>query len=220
MPILRMQSIERDLSLFKKLLPIVLMVAATFGATLASAQGVGVREARVEVVSNQNLRDSQRSSFREFSSDPSYYGAMYVSPNGAYAWNMDINSMEAAEVLAKHSCESSGAQCSLYARSVPASRAGQEPFGGLAMSQAPGAVQWIRQNRGRDNAVALAASPYWGYWTQMNSRGTRVAETRALRECQRSIESRMSEWLEPDEIQALQRAGLFDCRIIVSIRGR
>ncbi|MEO1640826.1 MAG: hypothetical protein AAFU41_16415 [Pseudomonadota bacterium] len=214
-----MRSIAKDQFLFS-LLKAAVSSAVLLAAAPLSAQSFAAQQARVEVMASTSLNSEQRQQFDRFSNEPSYFGAFYVSSNGGSAWHRDVNTLDAARVLAQHDCESGGSRCSLYAVMVPDAPAGRTSFDKLAMSQAPGIMQWIRARRGSSNGSAIAASPYWGYYATIRGNGVRAAERDALRDCRQDLNQRINDWLDPDQIGALQAAGLLECQIIVSVRER
>ena len=214
-----MRLIQRGLFLFKKTV-IGLSLALACISSASNAQGFAASESSVQIHSQQNLTSQQQRAFAEFQSEAPFFGAFYVSANGAYSWIRDINTLEAAKIVAQVSCEEHGAACSLYASIVPNVPEGREAFDKLAMSEVQRAFLWIRSNQGKSSGAAMAASGYWGYHTAVRGAGVRRAERDALRECRSRLDEFVRDQLSPQQVAALQQADLYDCRIIVSIRER
>ena len=187
----------------------------------ASAQTIAASEPQVRIVGSQNLNSGQRSAFKKFQSEGKYYGAFVVSSRGAWSYRTNLNSVAAAEVLAKLGCQKNGATCSIYAELTPKPAANRSSaFEGLSQQLAPDAVRWLKTKRAASQASAIAGSDYWGHFSVTRNQGVSKARSDARRECQRDLDRRVSDWLKADEIEALRAAGHLTCRVIESVRGR
>ena len=187
----------------------------------ASAQTIASDAAQVRIVGSQKLTSRQRAAFNKFQSEGKYYGAFVVSSRGASSYRTNLNSVAAAEVLAKLGCQEIGASCSLYAELTPKpARNRNSAFEGLSQQLAPDAVRWLKTKRAASQASAIAGSEYWGYYAVTRNQGVSKARSDARRECQRDIDRKASEWLKKNEIEALRAAGHLTCKVIESVRGR
>lgn len=195
-------------------------IALCIHTVSAHAQSHALGGASVVRVQDATLSARHKAALAEFIDKAEYYGAFSISSKGAFAWVTGLNSRRAAETLAMHRCERTGAQCFVYAAVVPKPGPRQSKFlEGLAQSEAQKVARWLRTSGATSQSRALATSGYWGWSTTTRNHNVLVARRDALTRCQERLDERASSWLQPDEIEALRDAGSFDCEIRYSKRG-
>jgi len=198
---------------------ILLALLLSCAGTAVTGQNFAATQAKVTVVGNTQLNAQQRAAFDRFKSDPEYYGVFQASPRGAYAFQSGLNTLAAAELVTKATCEKSGAKCAVYAIMEPKLPPGRKnAFEGLGMSYASKAVRWLKANDRKSAGIAIAANGYWGYHSWVRRAGVGAAKSAALRGCRKYVRNNKNDWLDPERLKLLEDAGLLECKIIWSRR--
>ena len=146
------------------------------------APPVVVFDARAEIVyqGDRKMRDEAREVFETQFARGSYFGAFYVSPDGAYGWTLEHNSRRAARFNAEAHCRQDGAGCRLVAEILPR---GLEDRGGVTLRENAGSAyrEYLAGQGAR--ALAISENGTWG-WSHQHVT-IWAAKSAALRECER-----------------------------------
>lgn len=181
----------------------------------ASAQATAALESNVQIITPRSLTANQATAFEEFVSDGRYNGALYVSQDGSFHWRTNLNTLEAAKLLANQSCSRSERNCQIYATLTPKRALLADHIKGLSQSAAREAEGWVRDSATNGRSAAIAASGYagWAGWggKMVNER----LRTSALNHCGDLLLPRVQR-LEERQRAVLDRASLLKCKIILT----
>ncbi len=113
---------------FKSALAIACLVALLFlGRAHLNGQGVMIANmvagpSKLQSSFGPTLSDEALDAYREWSREPSHFGAFAATDFGDYGWVSSYNSIEAAEIAALAYCEAP--DCRVFARSLPLNPSG------------------------------------------------------------------------------------------------
>ena len=198
--------------MFKRFLFAAALISA-FGSCSAMAQRAAALEGNVVIITPCTLTANQAMAFEEFVSDGRYNGAFYVSQNGGFSWRSNLNTLDAAKVLANQRCNETGRNCQIYATLVPKKPRIGQVIEGLSMTAARDAEVWARANATQGRKVAIAASQYAGWAGWQGNRSHDRIKSSALNHCGDLLRPRI-ERLKAPQKDALEREGLLNCQII------
>jgi len=182
---------------------------------LASAQATAALESTVQIISPRALTANQASAFDEFIQDGRYNGAFFVASNGGYNWRVNINTIEAAKLVAKQACNLNGPNCQIYAILTPKKARLTKHIEGLSQGAAIGAENWVRENAAKGIPTAVAAGAYTGWGGWRGKRGKAALQKAAVNHCGDKMVPRV-ERLEPRLKNALEDAGFLKCKIVIT----